>query len=132
MTRWLNREQQVLLALHRAGRKPTFDGLAAALPRHTLKAIKSRCHELKLRRTTGGRVYWLRIAHLHFAKREAEMKLLVKDDDGCLMFSCDTEKNSDCVCPSRDGVPTVLEAVLEAVDFLKIEALATAVPSAPK
>lgn len=127
MTRWLYREQRLLLAMHRDGRQPMLDELVTAIPRHTRRAIEARCRELKLRRVVGS-VRWLRIAHLHFVKREAEMKIFVKDGDGCLMFTYDTEKNSDCVCPSRDGVPAVLDAVLEAADFLKVEALATAAP----
>jgi hypothetical protein len=68
---WITSERRKLIQLHRDGR-PTLAELDAAFPRHSLYSILSTAKQLGLRRNVTY-LNWLRIAHQHFARREAEM-----------------------------------------------------------
>lgn len=65
--------------MHAAAR-PSLAELAAAFPRHPPYSVRSMAHQLGLREAQPQKsvnekpLVWLRIAHTHFAKREAEMR----------------------------------------------------------
>jgi hypothetical protein len=71
MPGWTNVELRRLREAH-ARDYPSMAELAAMFPRHTPRAVVTRASELGLRDRYRDARHWLRIAHTHFARREAE------------------------------------------------------------
>jgi len=69
---WTTSEQRKLIEMHTRG-FPTREELAAAFPRHPPYSILATAKRLGDRRNVY-QLNWLRIAHQHFARREAEMR----------------------------------------------------------
>ncbi len=83
MAYWTTGEIRKLKDSHGNGNRPKRKELHEMLPRHSLPAIGIMAHKLGLRKPLGTssikspkkkHSYWLRIAHLHFSKRESEMR----------------------------------------------------------
>lgn len=51
------------------------------------------------------------------------MRVTVQDANGVELYSYDTTKSSECLCPARDATPEVVQALDEAADFLVARAL---------
>jgi hypothetical protein len=68
---WTTGELRRLSAMHE-GRQPPLKELCASFPRHTSEAIRNAARRLDLRHQE---CRWLAIAHLHFVRREAEMRI---------------------------------------------------------
>lgn len=78
MPAWTTKELRQLRKAHADGAKPAFSDLAILLPRHSPASIKTVANAAGLRHTRIDcrirvQQYWLRLAHIHFAAREAEM-----------------------------------------------------------
>lgn len=73
MARWTNLECRKLIQVHNNAVYPTRAELAEMFPRHTVKSILVTANNLGIKRKAQ-RIHWLRVAHLHFAKREAESR----------------------------------------------------------
>lgn len=69
MAHWTTRELRLLDEMHQ-GRRPSQKELFAAFPRHSPEAVRLYAH---LRHPARLDLKWLRIAHQHFARREAEV-----------------------------------------------------------
>ena len=69
MACWTTFETRKLVEMHR-DRIPTQKELAATFPRHTFASVRSMAWQLDLRRKHRER-RWIKIAHVHFAKIEA-------------------------------------------------------------
>ena len=46
------------------------------------------------------------------------MQIYVTGDDNVLVFSYDTTKSSECLCPAEAGKPAVIAAMVEALTFI--------------
>jgi hypothetical protein len=76
---WTTSEIRKLRALHDNGH-PTYAQLSEALPRHSINSSVNTARTLGLRNNLGLSVdvlqlRWLRLAHQHFARREAEQSM---------------------------------------------------------
>ena len=67
MSHWTTKELRLLKEMH-ANRLPSCKELAAAFPKHSENAVMQAAKALKLRRKNRD---WIKIAHQHFARREA-------------------------------------------------------------
>ncbi len=70
MAAWTNKEFRQLAEMYQ-GRRPSYAELAAAFPRHSLNSIVTIANK---RHPARADLLWLKIAHQHFAQREAEMR----------------------------------------------------------
>ena len=65
---WTNREVEILVSAHQDGH-PSRGELTSMLPRHPIMSITATAGRMCLGRRP--QAIWLRIAHQHFARREA-------------------------------------------------------------
>jgi hypothetical protein len=72
MPHWTNHELRRMDDAHRKHR-PTGKELKEMFPRHSLRSISSTAYHRGLRKRNFC-LEWLTIAHLHFSRREAEMR----------------------------------------------------------
>lgn len=72
MPRWTNIELYRLTVMYDRG-SHSREELRRAFPRHTIENTIARASALGFKRYQL-KIRWLRIAHLHFAKREVEMR----------------------------------------------------------
>lgn len=74
---WTNHELRRLKEVYRSADVPSGGQLALEFPRHTLDSVRATAAAAGVRWPQDSRrhLFWLTLAHQHFARREAEMRV---------------------------------------------------------